>query len=651
MLAMTLGLVIQSTPINVESPGIRMVNLIPKLASEARVSLSVVPALENDVVAIRTMGRPWGEVKANLAKVLNATWEEKDGRFILAQTQEQQSAELATRYECMKAKIQKLKDDFEPYYSANEWTDREFSTWHARKTKKFDPETKGMARLPEIVWRRRSAPEGRFIARFFHDATPEMFIQNGTEWYNRPYSDVPMALHQTISLDTRKMIQTYKVERERNQLAQDRPLESDSPGTEYKNSAHWKLNLLEEMDGKVWVSIDFLDSQGIYTDNVAEFGDYTDPSHYEGLRGKSKLSEFASERFSATNEMLGEYDREVTKEDLAAQDKAKKLVQELCAEFAKAEVEDPLRYLSGDEWRQFSEEQGKPMIALLADGIDNLVVMKSHPKLPSGLYRADAEGWIFGMQRDPFYVRHHRVPRQQLAKLMAHLAVHKEDLIGDLASIEKEMELGHLRFTTNLRWCPALDNVADSFVSLTSMGKLGDLYASLDAGLRRSLLAGQVLRVDRQSNDTRRAFREIVYLGSGLYDLDKRIPSVAFPGIDEGMLLAGRVGLESGYFLQYPDEVTNRIAPQLCFMDFDGLAKYVAEGDFDPKVEVATATRTTLNLELSFRQVAANRPSVEDSHWGIPKPKSKFTALGQLPQAFKARLLERGKQLLKDDGR
>jgi hypothetical protein len=405
------------------------------------------------------------------------------------------------------------------------------------------------------------------------------------------------------------------------------------------------------MDGKLSVSIDFLDSQGIYTDSVAEFGDYTDPSHYEGPRGKSKLSEFASERFSATSEMLGEYDTEITKEDLAAQDKAKKLVQELCAEFAKAELEDPLRYLSGDEWRLFSEEQGKPMIALLADGIDNLVVMKSHPKLPSGLFRTDADGWIFGMQRDPFYVRSHRVPRQQLAKLMVRLAVDKEDLIGDLASIEKELDLGHLRFSSNLRWCPAIDNLADAFVSSTSNGKLGDIYASLDVGLRRSLLAGQVIRIDRQSSETRRAFREIVYLGSGLYDLDKRIPPVAFPGIDEGMLLTGHVGVQTGYYLRYPDQVTNRIAPQLAFMDFDGLALYVAEGDSDPKVEVATATRTTLNLELSFRQVSAKGPSVEDSHWGSPRTTSKYTALGQLPQAFKARLLERGKQLLKDDGR
>ncbi|MEI7576108.1 MAG: hypothetical protein WCK51_04385 [Armatimonadota bacterium] len=651
MLALTLGLVIQSTPINVESPGIRLVNLIPKLASESRLTLSVVPYLENDVVAIRTMGRPWGEVKANLAKVLNATWEEKDGRLILAQTLEQQAADLATRYECMTAKIQKLKDDFEPYYSANEWTDREFATWFARKNKKFDPETKGMARLPEIVWRRRSDPNGRFIARFFHSATPEMFIQNGTEWYNRPYSDVPMALHHTISLDTRKMLQTYKDERERYELTKDQSTTVKAPTNWYKDSAHWKLNFLEEMDGKLSVSIDFLDSQGIYTDSVAEFGDYTDPSHYEGLRGKSKLSEFASERFSATNDKLGEYDTEVTKEDLAAQDKAKKLVQELCVEFAKSEVEDPLRYLSGDEWRLFSEEQSKPMIAFLADGIDNLVVMKSHPKLPSGLYRADAEGWIFGMQRDPLYVRSHRVPRPQLAKLMARLAVHTEVLNGDLANIEKELELGHLRFTTNLRWCPALDNVADAFVSLTSMGKLGDLYASLDAGLRRSLLAGQVLRIDRQSAETRRAFREIVYLGSGLYELDKRIPPIAFPAVDEGMLLTGRVGTESGYFLRYPDEVTNRIAPQLCFMDFDGLAKYFAEGDFDPKVEVATANRTTLNLELAFRQVTATGPRVEDSHWGVPRPTSKFTALRQLPQAFKSRLLERGNKLLKDDGR
>ena len=102
MLALTLGLVIQGTPINVESPGIRMVNLIPKLASEARLSLSVVPSLENDVVAIRTMGRPWGEVKANLAKVLNATWEEKEGRFVLTQTAVQQKQDLEARYACMR---------------------------------------------------------------------------------------------------------------------------------------------------------------------------------------------------------------------------------------------------------------------------------------------------------------------------------------------------------------------------------------------------------------------------------------------------------------------------------------------------------------------------------------------------------------------
>ena len=650
MLALTLGLVIQSTPINVESPGIRMVNLIPKLASEARLSLSVVPALENDVVAIRTMGRPWGEVKANLAKVLNATWEEKEGRLTLTQTSEQQKQDLDTRYACMRAKVQRLKDDFEPFYAAKEWTDQEFADWHARVTKKFDRETKGAARLPEIVWRRRSDPNGRFIARFFYFAKPEMFTANGPDWEHNSFSDVPMTFHTPIKLDTKQMIETFKEERERHELAKERREDEELPPKFFKESEHWKLNFLEEPDGNLSVAIDLIDSQGIYTDSVFDWGDYNDPSHYEGLRGKSNLSEFATERFQATTDMATPYDTEVTKETLAAQDKAKLRVQELCAELAKAEVEDPLRYLAGDEWRLFSEEQNQPMIALLADATDNLVVMKSHPKLPSGLYRGDADGWIFGMQRDPFFVRNHRVPRKAIAKLMAQLAVHRDPTTGDLIAIERELDLGHLRWSSNLRWCPALDNLADSFVTLTSMGKLGDLYASLDSGQRRSLLAGQVLAVSRQQPGTRKAFREILYMQSGLYDIDKRIPPVAFPAVDEGMLLTGRLGVESGYFLRYPDEVSNRQAPQLSFMDFDELAKYVAEGDFDSKVEVATATRTTLNLELSFRQVSANGPSVEDSHWGLPRPTSKYTALGQLPQAFKARLLERGNKLLKDDG-
>lgn len=54
MLAVTLGLVLQSTPVTFESPGIRLVNLIPALSKSVGVPMRVAKHMENDVVAIRT---------------------------------------------------------------------------------------------------------------------------------------------------------------------------------------------------------------------------------------------------------------------------------------------------------------------------------------------------------------------------------------------------------------------------------------------------------------------------------------------------------------------------------------------------------------------------------------------------------------------
>ena len=312
MLALTFGLLVQLTPINVESPGIRMVNLVPKLAVESRLALSVVPSLENDVVAIRTMGRPWGEVKANLAKVLNATWEEKDGRFVLMQTSEQQAADLATRYDCMRGKIAKLKKDFEPHYSATAWTDVQFTQWVNRATKKLDREVKGAARMSEMLWRRRSNPSGRFLARFLHSVTPESLVQVGPSWEGVYFSDVRMALHTPLSFDTSAMLQNLKDENTMLKNSEIRPIESQGLSKTAANSAHWTLSFDEDMGDDLSIMIDFFDAQGKSTDGIYDFGDFSDPSHIEGLRGKSPLTEFAIERFQAAEQLELGYGEEET---------------------------------------------------------------------------------------------------------------------------------------------------------------------------------------------------------------------------------------------------------------------------------------------------------------------------------------------------
>jgi hypothetical protein len=650
MLALTLGLVVQGTPINVESPGIRVVNLVPKLAAESRLALSVVPSLENDVVSIRTMGRPWGEVKANLAKVLNATWEEKDGRFILAQSSEQQRADLVTRYECMRAKIQKLKDELEPYYSANEWSDRELAIWLARATKKFDPETKGASRLPEIVWRRRSDPSGRFMARFFRSTAPEMFLQHGPSWEQVVYSDLTLPLHQKLNIDARSVIEKFKTESEMFKTTPGRPLGSFRPSEETKLSEHWELRFIEEFDGKLSVAMWFYDSNGVYTDDATDFGDYNDASQYEGLSGKSELTKFAEERFSETTNLLSDFDEPPSSADRKAHGSALKLVHELCEALKNAETRDPLAYLGGDDWRLFSKERQSPMISLLADASENRVVMPTHPKLTTGAYRADSSGWILGMQRDPYYVRKHRVDRRQLSKLMAELAVYPGYPSDPINEIDKEVSLKFSRWKHHLEWMPAVDQLVQSMLGYTPMGDLGAVYSALDAGTRSRLHADQSIAISQQPEEARRAYREMLYLAPAMYGLDDRLPAVAFPKVDDGMVFWCTFVKEEGFFLKFPKNEDNTVAPHLNFVDFDGLAQFFADTSTDKQTQVAFASRTSLTLFLQFQRANSSSPKMTSIFNASPKTKSEFIRLDQLSKDFVSKLKERAERL-KDDGR
>ena len=93
-------------------------------------------------------------------------------------------------------------------------------------------------------------------------------------------------------------------------------------------------------------------------------------------------------------------------------------------------------------------------MALLSDGAENFVVMQSHPKLPCGLYRADADGWILGMQRDPYYVRTHRVDRQKLGQLMGALATRPLELASTVAELDRNIDWQYAGATNSVETVP-----------------------------------------------------------------------------------------------------------------------------------------------------------------------------------------------------
>ena len=652
MLALTLGLVIQGTPINVESPGIRMVNLIPKLASEARLALSVVPALENDVVAIRTMGRPWGEVKANLAKVLNATWEEKDGRFVLTQTPEQQAADLATRYECMKAKIQKLKSRFEPFFSADEWTEREFANWHEKNSKLIEKRRWEGIHLEDFIWRQRSDPNGRFAARLLHSVSPSMLTGQGLDWERTAYSDLKLPLHTKLDLDTRRILHQLNSESE---LVKSQPNELDSifarnlepePG----RADHWTFRLVERSDGNLSVDLWLLDAKGAVTSEIMDLTDEKDLSHYEGLGGIPRLSKFTKDRFASIDDLYLDSRAAVRLEKRREYDVALKRVLEFCEELKKTGTVDPLAYLGGDEWRLFSEEKGAPMISLLADASKNRVVMSSHPKQASGSFRAEKEGWIVGMQRDPYYVRSHRVDRQKLASLLAQLVVYPIQSQDDLRDIDKEIAIRFSLWQNHLQWMPDMDILVSAMVGWVGVSDLWAIYAELDEATKGRLLNGQPILLSRQSEGVRRAFREMPFRGSALWGLDDRLPAVAFPGIDDGMMLWAEIGHEEGYVVRYQDSDKNLLSPHLRYVDFDGLAFATYGSKADKKIEVARARRTQLILNLQHKRLLKNGPRMTGEINGFPRPTSAFLRLDQLPKEFRKKLEDEGKNQIDYDG-
>ena len=140
------------------------------------------------------------------------------------------------------------------------------------------------------------------------------------------------------------------------------------------------------------------------------------------------------------------------------------------------------------------------------------------------------------------------------------------------------------------------------------------------------------------------------YRGTELWGLDDRLPAVAFPGVDNGMILWAEIDREEGYIVRYPGSEKDLLSPQISFVDVDELARATYGSKADKKVEVAKATRTVLNLYLQHKRVSRGGPTMSSPHHSFPKPASAFLTLGQLSPEFRKMLEEKAKNLYDDEG-
>jgi hypothetical protein len=634
MLAMTLGLVIQSTPINVESPGIRLVNLIPKLAAEARLALSVVPALENDVVAIRTMGRPWGEVKANLAKILNATWEEKDGRFILTQTPEQLKAERDYQLQSMLADIKERFATIKKFYSAKAWTETEFNLWFDQHGKKPSPEVGRQARYAMNLEKRRSSPKGRLVARILEQIKPESLIPKDLDWEKHIYATDRLVLHDYLPLDLGPALRLFR--EEQTMLSDRSQAESDKP----EKLAAGATILVLNVRNLFTINIDLYDSEGSPSDYVFDFERDLVETSYEKPRATPALSKLWADATSFVSPEPGRRSTLDENQVIFSVEKLRKLL-------GNALVDDPLGLIGGADWMQLGLESNRPMIAFLSD-LEARPVSERAPPGRSQAIRLPDEKWILGSQKDKFRIRRNRADRAEISKFAPYVI--QTGLSKSLNGVAGVFERATVEYLTNSSkwfWMAELSDLDfDGQVGDDDYGLL-PLLGALDTNERQALLSGRSLPLSGLNENARKYFREDIFRSDRLLvHFDKRIAPVAFPNVDRGFVLSARTKPTLGYVVSYFDEASKISVDKDC--SEDDLAVMVAAKDFGgapaSAVRIATGANTELALSITY-----GAKKVESSFHGSMTVIGKRLLLSEMDKGLLERLRVRGEQIIKEN--
>ncbi len=645
MLALTLGLVIQSTPINVESPGIRLVNLIPKLASEARLSLSVVPSLENDVVAIRTMGRPWGEVKANLAKVLNATWEEKDGRFTLMQTSEQQKAERDFQRESMIRLLTEKFAKLKKFYSPTLWTDQEFNKWFLKSAQKPSPEISPNARRAMELETRRGSPQGRLTARMINLIQPSQLIPEDLDWEAHAYATDRLVLHDHLVINLAESMRLFKIEKQ---------MHIDHKGLE-------EGELLTKPVGAIIrpamlrnasaLTIDFYDIQGKIVDFFFDFDRSATSIQVQQTKTVSRLSQLWKDLLAAEAALPSRYlDDGSTMLEPEPRAKAKylKVVDKVRNRLKQSQTEDPLALFGGDDWIQFSSERGQPVIALLGDAVSSaLVASVDSPALSYGPFRLDKGVWILGSQRNLFATRTARADRTVLAKYADWVI--KTGSSPEWFGIDGVFRRADALYELTRGKVFGLARLSSSdfeFSVENNDYQLLELIGAMTPDERLRLLRSEALPLKSLGSAVKNYFRGYMFRdGFALNSLDPRIPSVAFPGVENGLWIRAKQQIQQG-FIFYEKTPTGLVRTGAD--TYDNLAYDYANSSLQEQPEAlylapATSTKMTISLMSATKSVDQEA----ESAWHQDGPARSFSSLGK---AFLDDLRKRNEQRSKDGG-
>lgn len=611
MLAVTLGLVLQSTPVTFESPGIRLVNLIPALSKAVGVPMRVAKHMENDVVAIRTAGRPWSEVKANLAKVLNGEWRETDGEFFLGQSEAQRQTERDSRRAYMLRVLERRFAALAKNYSPTAWTEAEFNRWYSGFVQKPDPELNAASKRLAIFAKRRSEPRGRLAARMLHQLRPADLIPDSLDWEMHAFSMDKFPSHQQLRLDCGEAFRMFLAEK---QMYLDRT----------QNEEEQRNDLVVGATIQVWdepristISFDFYDAKGLPQDFAFDF-DRRDqlmvPQKPQFVQSLMELGKFAKQGWRSVFEATPERQNLLLRQ---ASDYRNQL--------ARCEIEDPLAMFGGADWVQLSKEQSLPMAAFLADENAEVPSIQANA-MERGPVRLDSGGWMLGSHSDLYLSRRHRANRM-LLRGVAQYAL-KSGRGGGWYGVQGILEQARLAWKTDqarLDWISGMDSLDFEFMQYVSGGAFAQfsaeeaayfapLIGAMSTDEQMRLVQSGRVSLANISPPAQEYFRSRIYMDGVLTAfLDDRVKGVGFANLHRDVVMECKVITEEGLIL------SSRTAGQVLVRDSFGLDEFASalfSGELKQRPEDVVVRRATqTQLHLTMRKQGKQVQSVLRSDW------------------------------------
>ncbi len=412
------------TVFSYETPGIRLELLLKDWSKLTQEELHCPQFLKNEVIATSFENQSFEIVKAQLARVVHATWTQKEDGWWLGQSGEQQKEEKKWNYDHRRALVQWEIDHLKQHAPTRDWTQGEAEKhWILYKqARKRTGEKVSEAQRNALEL---ETPQNRFVERVAALLKPEFFPLDSIEYDRSRYAINGLPGHIRLPIDLTPAFQSYKVENDLLKVVSGQERENPPKHFEIRAGSFEtpEFNIYVYDDNWQYVDSCWASFDAGYTEIVAEGENFTLSPETQAVMNYADLIE-----------------KNLYDDEAYPMLKQQPLYPKITQTMREATKTDPLGILQGPCWIDFAKSRKMPVMVNLEDQTEMYrpkqfvpTVTQKSPVL--GMVRVDEDGWVLGRPINPFLNRSLRIDRsivERFTKLVADT---------DVQSIETQIPL------------------------------------------------------------------------------------------------------------------------------------------------------------------------------------------------------------------